>query len=558
MKKRIVALILILCLIPGVFALASCGPKKPAKTEKPTEKVTEVTTDRWEVYGPEIKAALDEESKSFKIELAEFNQVEKASRNQKYLAGPDKREGADSIGQKIYDRNAKAKELLGVTIEYAYWDYDQAKWGKSSGEINRIVTTKAPDAPDMFVNQIYDLNKAMLSDGVFKDILSLPGGYFDFEAPGWLYGWMKDMSFTGDRAYVLAGDYFLDILRSMAIMPFNADLMDESGSKLAPALFGEGLATGETMSQRFFDFVEEGDWTWDALGKLCEAVHVDAGTIGQDDMNDVLGVIADCYGGVCTASFIYSAGETLIERRENEAGKMWVYYPTDATEIGKIFDAVAGVFNGNGSLATYAKVDDTTEGIAAHRVKFANNELLFMGYALLGDLEDDVYQQMTSLYSVVPLPKVNARKSYNTFVADTADAGAINVNTSIGKARAISAYLQYCSEHSAAIRDEFLEIVTKYKTTVYNQGTDRMLDLIYESVQYGGAKVIDGAVKDQGGHKRWYDIMKDTPDKRCTVTSAEFKTEFDSLVVAKQSTLDEIMDKWYNLPIAGSEETPAP
>ena len=143
MKKRIVALILILCLIPGVFALASCGPKKPAKTEKPTEKVTEVTTDRWEVYGPEIKAALDEESKSFKIELAEFNQVEKASRNQKYLAGPDKREGADSIGQKIYDRNAKAKELLGVTIEYAYWDYAQAKWGKSSGEINRIVTTKA-------------------------------------------------------------------------------------------------------------------------------------------------------------------------------------------------------------------------------------------------------------------------------------------------------------------------------------------------------------------------------------------------------------------------------
>ena len=103
MKKRIVALILILCLIPGVFALASCGPKKPAKTEKPTEKVTEVTTDRWEVYGPEIKAALDEESKSFKIELAEFNQVEKASRNQKYLAGPDKREGADSIGQQIYE-----------------------------------------------------------------------------------------------------------------------------------------------------------------------------------------------------------------------------------------------------------------------------------------------------------------------------------------------------------------------------------------------------------------------------------------------------------------------
>ena len=62
---------------------------------------------------------------------------------------------------------------------------------------------------------------------------------------------------------------------------------------------------------------------------------------------------------------------------------------------------------------------------------------------------------------------------------------------------AISAFLQYCCEHSSNVRNEFLENVTKFKTTIYDQGTDRMLDLIYDSVINGRDKTLeDYAVSD--------------------------------------------------------------
>ena len=557
MRKITTVIALILCLSFCVAAFAACGKdKKPAKTDPPVSTTAAVTTDRWDVDGPAIAAALSEAEKTFKIEVAEFNEVEKASKNKMYLVGPDDEEleegDVSTIEQMVYDRNKAAKQLLGTTIEYEYWNYSQSGWNKAQKQINTVVSSETEGAPDLFVNQIYDLNKVMLTLGAFQDVWSIPGSYFDFKAAGWMDDWMQSLSFTGDRAYVLAGDYFVDVLRSMGVMPFNATLMDETASKLAPALFEGGLSDGETMSQRFFDYVEAGNWTWDALGKLCEAVFDDKNGDDQADMGDVLGTIADCYGGVNTAVFIYSCGEELIDRRPNaeKGGKMWAYYPSDPSSIGDIFDKVASVFNGTGALATTGVVADTENGLASHRIKFAKNEILFLGYALLGDLEDDTFQQMQSLYSVVPLPKVSTDKQYNTFVTDTADAGAINVHST--KARAISAYLQYCTEHSAEIREEFLEIVTKYKTTVYNQGTDRMLDLIYDSILYGGAKVIDGAVKDDGGYRRWYDFMK---DGECVVTSAEFISEFNSCVEAKQTTLDEVLDKWYKLPkVEATEE----
>ena len=558
MKKRIIALVLLLCLLPGVFSLSSCKKKKPKND--PVDQGTAATTDRWEILGPEIAAALDANARTFKIECADFNTTAKISRNKKYLKGPDSLTGADSIDLMIYERNNRACQLLGTTIEYEFWDDDKGAWGVSSNEINTLVQANNPDAPDLFVNQIYDLNKAMLTFGVFKDVKSLPGSYFDFSAEGWMADWMESMSFTGDRAYVLAGDYFLDVLRSMGVLPFNTKLMDENGDKLAAALFGagNGLTAGETMSNRFFDYVEDGNWTWDSLKKLSEAIYVDSDGDGQKSIGDLLGIVADCYGGVCTALYLYSSAEdaALIERKPNDAqgGKMWAYLPAESTAFGEIFDAVASVFNGDGALATYKEVEDTTEGLAGHRLKFARDQLLFAGYALIGDLEDDAFKQMTStsLWSVVPLPKVSADKKYNTFVYDTADAGAINVRTSPEKARAISAYLQYCTEHSANIREEFLTIVTKFKTTEYNQGTSRMLDLIYESVYYGGAKVIDGAIwaETNRAQQRWYDYMKDA---RCVLTAGDFVDKYQSARDAKQAKLDEIMLKWYNLPTAETE-----
>ena len=552
MKNRIVSLILFLCVVFSVFALASCGPKTPATNTPTSDTVTDATTDKWEVLAPRVKA-IPESDRKLKIEYDTNSTASKTAKNDVYLKGPDSLDSSiPKIERMVFDRNVAANELLGTTIEYVGWEDG---WGNQSTRINTLVQAHDTSAPDLFVNMLYDLNMSLIN-GCFKDVWSLPGSFFDFEAPGWMDVWMKNMSFTGDRAYILAGDYFLDVLRVLTILPFNMTMMDANASKLTGAILGTGetLKAGEKLTPYFFDLVEDGKWTWDVLGELCEAIWVDKGTIGQDDIKDTLGIIADQNQGFSAGGYVYSCGEQLIIQDEitdptTNAKKQWLRYAPDSTGLDLIFNKVKAVFEGNGSLSTNYGPSKNTEaepGLAYHHTKFAMGEILFGGVCLLGGLEDDVFQQMTDLYSVVPCPKPSEAGTYNTIIYNTGDAGAINVHTSRNKARALSAFLQYCTEHSTEIRDEFLENVTKYKTTTYNQGTDRMLNIIYESILYGRDKTVEDLIGDQvGGGSRWHSMMK----INAFVVGSDFIAErYQALRDAKQTLLDETMETWYNLP----------
>ena len=254
MKKTIVSLLLLFSMVFSVFALSACGNGKKDETAEPTQQqTTALTTDKWEVIAPEVKA-LSEDARSFKIELDAYSSSSKTARNDVYLKGPDFVDvETPDIDVMIYNRNRAAADLLGVSIEYTTtnlgWNY-QSPW------INTQVQAQADDAPDLFVNMLYDLNQSLLNS-CFKDVWSIPGSYFDFKADGWLDSWMENMSFTGDRAYILGGDYFMDIFRVMTLLPFNMSLMDANSTKLIPAVLGEGetLSPGEKLSSRFYDLL---------------------------------------------------------------------------------------------------------------------------------------------------------------------------------------------------------------------------------------------------------------------------------------------------------------
>ncbi|MBR5044767.1 MAG: hypothetical protein IKX66_05400 [Clostridia bacterium] len=576
MKRTIVSLILILCFIFSVFALSSCGKNaEPADTtaasatatesdligpeasEPDTADVTtvETTADKWEDLAPKI-AMIVEKDRALRIECSSFGTAEKTSKNDIYLKGPD--EVVDGvtplIQQMVYERNKAAYDLLGTSTEFVFWDII---YGEQCAQIDLVVKGGASDAPDLFVNMLYDLNLELLN-GSFKDIWSIAGSFFDFSTEGWLSAWMENLSLTGDRAYILGSDYFMDVFRAITILPFNMDMMDENGAILAPAILEEGetLGQGEELTTFFFDLVDEGRWTWDVLGKLCEAIWVDSDGNGQDSINDRLGIIATEYGGQSAGSFIHSSGEQLTEAYEIEDesseyyGKQWIRFVPESTELGRIFDAVKSVFEGPGSMSTNLPPEYNTPeapGAAYFVTKFAASEMLFAGVCQLSALEDETFQQMRDLYSVVPCPKVDATKSYNTVIYNDADVGAINVNANPRKARALSAYLQYCTENSPAIREQFLQIVTKYKTTTYNQGTDRMLEIIYDGITYGRDKAVEDLLGQTLRQCRWHAIMK---TEHFTAGSSEIAQQYQSLLSAKQKIIDADMKKWYTLPKA--------
>jgi len=148
---------------------------------------------------------------------------------------------------------------------------------------------------------------------------------------------------------------------------------------------------------------------------------------------------------------------------------------------------------------------------------------------------------MTDVYSVVPCPKADASYSYNTVIFNSADAGAINVNANPRRARVLSAYLQYCTEHSPAIRNEFMQTVMKYKVTTYDQGTDRMLEIIYNSILWGRDKMVE----DRNVEPRWHGLKR---TGLILVGSDYIKQQVDSSLSYKQSSLDNVMKTWYTLP----------
>ena len=563
--KKIISVLLLLATL--VLSLASCGGKKGTETEatagetEPASAATgttagattaEATLDpKWDEIARSVQVII-EKDRTLKIELSNHSDAEKTSKNDKYVVGPDEvvLGTTPRIEELVYERNKAACDLLQVKPEYTYWDY---AWSEQAEQIKTVVQGNASDAPDLFVNMISDLNVANLN-GVFKDIRSIPNSFFDFEAQGWMTDYMNSLSLTGDRSYVLAGDYFLDILRALGVLPVNITMMDANAEKLAPVILSEDdpLGTGEQLSTRFFDFVEEGKWTWDVLGKLCEAIWVDENNDGQDSITDVLGIVADNHGGLTSEMYIFSASEdNLFDVRKIEDAsspyndKDWIYYSEDPTALGRIFDAVAAVYAGKGSVGTKNNYEGSTPenpGATYHRIKFAEGTLLTAGTVVLGALEDEQFQQMEDLFTVVPLPKISEEKRYNTCIHTIGDAGAINVHVNPRKARAISAFLQYNCENSAEIRREFLEIVMKYKTTVYNQGTDRMLDIIYDGVITGRDKMIEDCV---GTDRRFFWIMMRGNSE---VTSSELVSNYASYIKTKQAKLDKILATWYELP----------
>ena len=554
--KRFLCLLLVLAMLTLVFA--ACGKKDADATTAPdattaAEPATEPeTTNRL----PEIHA-LSTADRTLRFQLSGWSDAEKTSKNDKFIAGPDAIETGvtPTIEKMVYERNKAANELLRTTVRYDYWT--DLGWGSQAGRINTLVQGNAADAPDLFVDMIYDLGLSTMN-GVFKDIMSIPGSFFDFDAAGWMGDWMKSVSFTGDRAYTLAGDYFLDILRAMTVVPFNLTMMDANADALAPTILEEGETLGENeeLSTYFFDFVDKGNWTWDALGKLSAAIWEDSDSDGQDSIGDRLGFLGAAGTNMASSMYLYSNSEKLFDEREitdrNDPnyGKLWIYY-ADMGGLGDIFDAVEGLFSGQGTFGPDGSKEGNTAsdpGIAYHFIKFGQGEVLFAGACVLGALEDDAFQQMADLYSVVPVPKIHADGEYNTVIHNVGDAGAINVQTTPGKAKAVSAYLQYCTENSGSIRREFLEIVTKYKTTVYNQGTDRMLDLIYDHTINGRDKAIEDIMGTDSTCKplRWHVLLK--TGNQFTHDSSYLAAQYASAVSAKQAYLDEKLATWYTLP----------
>lgn len=447
---------------------------------------------------------------------------------ERYLAGEDLTV-SDAIDDQVSRRNADAYEIVNVNVEYDYYD-DVPKygWGKNIDIILNEVRAGGTDAPDMYSNFTYDMVGASIK-GAFANLKNKQidmGNYFSFlnegydetvNNRGYMYEYMESVTLSQTQMYLLASDYFIDLIRSFYVVPVNIELLTRVGENITGDLNGDLAFTIDD----FYQEVENKGWTYKKVMEYSDAIYSNTGKVNDgEDIEDVLGFVV--YGGFVSSGIIYSTDITVIQKTPNaEGGYDYLYPESNSDQLFAIFDAVEALMgaegvvclsSANNSIPNLKNYGNSTAD--AVRNRFCDNQILFGSIIMLGALEYQVYQDLkdTSGFGVVPVPlymeNPGENDRYLTSIHNTARPGAISKNTD--NFTACTAFLDYQSTHSTDILNEYYNYNLQYNVASGDEGTVKMLQYIRYNVRSAFDKTFEDAigVYQAKPEVRWSHIME--------------------------------------------------
>ncbi|MGN1346716.1 MAG: hypothetical protein ACI4V1_08015, partial [Eubacteriales bacterium] len=260
-KRQFTAFFLALLLtVPG---LVSCGKteSEEASGEQGTapEKENGETT---ETTAPDILDGLDYNGATFRIRTSDTN----ISSNN-LIEGSGELNG-DSVNDAVFERNLEVSEALNVKFEY---EHTNNNWDKVYESIQTLVM--AGDAScDLVIDDQRGLANASIERMLYDaSILST----VDFGEPCWWGDYMLNLSIDYKSIYLLAGNYFMNILdRSQALL-YNRDLYRD--------FYGD--------PDELYQIVADGEWTYDQWLPLIEGAYMDLNGNAKADADDQYGMI---------------------------------------------------------------------------------------------------------------------------------------------------------------------------------------------------------------------------------------------------------------------------
>ena len=378
-----------------------------------------------------------------------------------YLQGPDKA-STDEVHKKVTARNNKVEKDLNIRVDYIETNL---AYNQVLDDIKMKVQGSAADAPDLYNNDMYGLNRAIIPGYLMNVINPVDAkgnpqeSYFDFTYDGWNYDFMKEDTLDSSKVYILAGDYYLDMIRMAWVLYVNKTMFNQYASVL-----------GASSVDEFYDYVEAGIWDYDMMTDMCDAIWYDSGAtkdkVDKDDGR--IGLALHNHAG-----WILSAATGLTTFYIDDDGKAAVL--DDIYE----YNIMSGILR---DLCTKSR---TVEGVYHTDIADATNcfiggKFLF-AQSVLGEMESDALRNVDFEKGVIPYPKytVKGQSDYHTILHDQTELGAILVTTR-SFARA-SAFMQYANEQSRDVLTEYYEFSLKFK---YNDdpAIRGMIDLIYDSI----------------------------------------------------------------------------
>lgn len=312
-----------------------------------------------------------------------------------FIQGSDD-ENASFVSQMAYTRNDLVCERMNAEITFVQNDL---RYGDIEAYFQNLFLGQEP--LDLIINKLYPL-ATMSIDGNFCNVAN--NNYFDFFSDYWYTDWMESLSLDGgNTCYLMAGDFFIDVLRYAGLVIYNDGLFDE--------LYAE-----DGGSAALHELVLSGGWTLERLLTYSNGAYLDVGDDGKS---------ADDRYGWCASQIWYNGIPYFIGASDLQ------FLSEDGTHLDmnndrtlSLFSSLKQLFYGDGCLP-YRRTQGVTLEVSIDTTPdevFRAGRGLFLGQAQFAKME---HLNDCDLWSVLPYPKLDSTRDYVTPSAELTEVGAI-------------------------------------------------------------------------------------------------------------------------------------
>ena len=399
-------------------------------------------------------------------------------------------------------RNLDVMERLNIELKYedVNYSYDQV-----AANVRKILQS-GDSTYHLIINDIYGL-APITPDGLFQNAYN--GEHFDFTQPWWYEDFMNDISINTKMRFMLAGDYFIDLIRCTHCIIMNKNLYTD--------LYGN--------PDDVYSAVLEKTWNFDLYRSLIEGAYIDLNGNGKKDLKDQYGHIAFQFWGPMIP-WLISGDPGFIDRDEN--GNPVITVNNERSYI--LTEKLNAILNNDATgIALFGSEQGTIDA-------FTSGRSLFIGYQRLGSLESDNLRSAEVDLAVLPYPMLDEfQEDYVTSTHDTAELGFIPIGVPNEEMPFVSAVIEVlCRETYKQLLPAYYENSLKIKYTRDNMGA-QMIDIIHD--HYGNGFALAWSAGLSGV------LLSATFDSCIENNSTDFASKYKSLEKPSNKQLEKIIKK---------------
>lgn len=283
----------------------------------------------------------------------------------------------DVMDDAVYNLNLAVQNRLDCKLNFSQAVSESAQ---CHNEISKLLLADDTSYDVFFVTQW--TGAKLVAEGLYLNVADAP--YLSLDEPWWDKDYMSEMSIGNDKLYTLVGDYAIDRTRYLTCCYYNKNLWN--------SFYGDDSS--------LYESVENGEWDYDMLARVCADVYQDANNNGSVDRDDRLGA-SICWNDDIM-SLLYCTGVRITERDKDGIPQIIMNSERNNNIFQKLYTLAR---KSDGIL--YGDQTETIEE-QLNSSKFVGGSSMFMFGAfstaeLFRDMKDD--------YGIVPIPKFDQNQT---------------------------------------------------------------------------------------------------------------------------------------------------